>query len=338
MLTVRGFIVYKGGVHKCMPKKLRTRKPRVLRRRNVKKRTSARAQSKQIAALSRGLASITRKQFAKVHTVWQRNMLSVDTAGGGVYSYVCPIPYVPCNAAGVGQPGGVTTWTDNLSLAAQPTFSKRAIFGVAREAATSNEVYHSGGVIKWQIISNETSFGKYSLFLVRPKKSMADQIVKDRLLKVGSVLNPTLGFASFLQEDLDYVVHKEGTTTTSFGAQMNTKYWDILYRREVTLGVNTAGAAPDQSVNYNAPGDPGSTSLTARGTIKLPAGGMIKNASVASQSGAGNASQATSFEVGYGDQENSSGCYLLCINNGVSAEGESVKLGFLVHDYYKACV
>lgn len=322
-----------------MPRFLPKSKPRVLKTRNVKRRTGARAQSKQISALSRQLNSMSRKQFAKVHTVWQRNMLTVDNTLGGLQCYVCPIPHAPCNPAGASQPGGQVVWTDNLSLASQSTFTKRAIFGVAREAATSNEIYHTGGCIKWQMVSDEVSFSKYYLFLIRPKKLMADQLVKDRALKQGTALNPTLGKAAFLTPDLDYVCHTEGTGTTVFGAQINRKYWDVLYSKEVTFGRNEAGSSSaTQIFNYNAPGNAATTALTARGTIKIPAGGMIKNASVASQTGGGNASQATSWEVGYGDQENESGCFLVCVNNGASVDGQFSKLGFIAHDYYKACV
>lgn len=322
-----------------MPRFLRKSRPRVLKSRNIKRRTGARAQSKQITALSRQVSSITRKQFAKVHTVWQRNMLTVETTSGGVQAYICPIPYAPCNPVGASQPGGQVTWTDNLSIAEQPTYTKRAIFGVAREAATSNEIYHTGGVIKWQFVTNEPTFSKYYLFLIRPKKLMADQLIKDRLFKGGLVLNPTLGAAAALTEDLDYVVHQEGLTGgTIFGAQMNRKYWDVLYSEEITTGANSTSGDRTQDINYNTPGSAALTPLTVRGTIKLPAGGFLKNASVASQSGTGNDAQATSWEVGYGDQENETGCFLVCINNGISLDGEAGKLGFLVHDYYKACV
>ena len=98
-----------------MPRFLPKSKPRVLKARNVKRRTGARAQSKQISALSRQLNSMSRKQFAKVHTVWQRNMLTVDNTLGGLQCYVCPIPHAPCNPAGASQPGGPVVWTDNLS-------------------------------------------------------------------------------------------------------------------------------------------------------------------------------------------------------------------------------
>jgi len=321
-----------------MPRFLRKSKPRVLRKRNIKKRTGARAQSKQISALSRQVSSITRKQFAKVSTVWQRDMLSVETTTGGVQAYICPIPYAPGNPPGASTTSGPITWTDNLSLASQSTFAKSTVFGVAREAATSNEIYHTGGTLKWQMVSNEPTMAKYYMFLIRPKKLMADQLVNDRLFKQGVLLNPTPGAGANLQYNLDFIVHQEGLAGgTCFGAQMNSKYWDILYKKEITLGHNNVTGA-QVTVNYNAPGSSALTALTARGTIKLPAGGYLRNSSTATQTGGTNASQATSWEVGYKDQSNESGCYLVVINNGISLDGEAGKLGFLVQDYYKACV
>lgn len=321
-----------------MPRFLRKSKPKVLRRKSIKKRTGAKAQSKQISALSRQVSSITRKQFAKVSTMWQRDLLSVETTTGGVNAYICPIPYAPGNPLGTSSTGGTINWTDNLSLAAQSSFSKSTVFGVAREAATSNEIYHTGGTLKWQMTTNEPTLSKYYMFLIRPKKLMADQLVKDRLFKQGVLLNPTPGAGAVLQDQLDYIVHHEGLAGgTLFGAQINRKYWDVLYKREITFGAtNVTGATVN--VNYNAPGNFAHTGLTCRGTIKLPAGGHLKNAAVASQSGGTINAQATSWEVGYPDQENESGVYLVVINNGISLDGEAGKLGFIVQDYYKACV
>lgn len=321
-----------------MPRFLRKARPRVLKSRNIKRRTGARAQSKQIMSLSRQVSSITRKQFAKVSTVWQRDLLSIETSLGGVQAYICPLPYAPGNPSGASTTGGTINWTDNLSLAAQPAFGKSVIFGVAREAAVSNEIYHTGGVLKWQMTTNEPTLSKYYMFLIRPKKLMADQLVKDRQFKEGVLLNPTPGAGARLQDQLDYVVHQEGLAGgTVFGAQINRKYWDVLYTKEITFGATNVTGASVQ-VNYNAPGNFAQTGLTARGTIKLPAGGHLKNAAIATQQGGTNAAQATSWEVGYPDQENESGCYLVVINNGISLDGEAGKLGFLVHDYYKACV
>jgi len=167
---------------------------------------------------------------------------------------------------------------------------------------------------------------------------MADQLVKDRQFKEGVLLNPTPGAGSILTYNLDFIVHQEGLAGgTVFGAQFNRKYWDVLYSKEITLGHNNTTGA-QVTVNYNAPGSSALTALTARGSIKLPAGGQLKNVARASQAGGTVNAQATSWEVGYVDQENETGCYLVVINNGISLDGEAGKLGMLVHDYYKACV
>jgi len=313
-------------------------KPRKLRATNIKRKTGAKAQSKQIMALSKEVASLTKRSWANCATKWIRNNLTVETVAGAGYAYICPIPHAPCNPAGSGQESLPVTFTDNLSLAAQPTFQKQIIFGIAEEAQNSNEIYHTGGKLRYQLINTEPSLTKLGLFLIRPKKKLADQLVKDRLLKAGAALNPTLGFAGFLNKGLDYEVHEGtpgGSTGTYFGSQINTKYWDVLYKREITLGhANATGfAANVNPANTN----PANNSTIASGTIKLPAGGLSKNAAVSSQ--IGEATEATGWEVGYGDQTNEHSCYLVCINNGATGDlGETVTLGFMVTDYYKAAV
>jgi len=309
---------------------------KALKTKNIKNKTGGKAQSKQIEALSKQVNAITKKSFASCATKWIRNNLSVETVGGGTYAYVCPIPYAANNSAGSNTGNAPTPWTDNLGLAAQPTYTKKIIFGIAQEAQTSNEVYHTGGKIRWQMITNEPSFSKLGLFLIRPKKKLADQLIKDRLFKSGSLLNPTLGFASFLNQGLDYETHDGtgGAVNTSFGSQINSKYWDVLYKREISLSHPNATGF---TTNVNpANTEPSNNSVTAQGSIKLPAGGLLKNASVASQSGPN--PQATGWEVEYGDQTNENSCYLVCINNGVTADNETVTLGFMVTDYYKAAV
>jgi len=182
--------------------------------------------------------------------------------------------------------------------------------------------------------------------LIRPKKHMADALVKDRLLKGIASGGTVAGGDSFLTKDLDYIVHDPGTilglTQTFFGAQINRKYWDVLYKREVTLGQpgGFGGGTTDfptaTRVSDSAGGGSNSSLTMASGSIKLPAGGMIKLADVERQEGGTNASQATAWEVDYANQTNESGCYLVIINNGVSTDGESCSLSMIVHDYYKA--
>jgi len=313
-----------------------SKKPRVLQRKNIKRKTGNHAQSKQIEALSRQMNSLTKRSYSSCSTKWIRNNLTVETVGGGGYAYVCPIPYVPCDPAGSGTSNAPTQWTDNLSLSAQPTYTKKIIFGIAEDAQNSNEIHHTGGKISWQMINTEPSFTKLGLFLIRPKKKLADQLVKDRLFKSGSALNPTLGFASFLSQGLDYEVHEGtgGAVSTSFGSTINRKYWDVLYSREVTFGHPNANSFTSNVNPANT--QPANNSVTASGTIKIPAGGLCKNASITSQTGAN--PEATGWELGYGDQSNESSCYLVCINNGVAADLQTITLGFMVNDYYKISV
>ena len=326
-----------------MPKRLRG-KPKVLKRKNVKRHIGARSQSRQIMALSRQVSSITRRQFANCHTTWQRALAPIDRGIGSIgEAYVCPIPYVPCSPTGA-VAGGQSFWTDNLAPSVG-SYGKKVVFGLSENAAGSNLVYHTGGNIKWQITTNEASLSKYSMFLIRPKRIFADQLTKDRRLKSGSIF----GGEGYLTQDLDYIVHNPGAalglTQTYFGAQMNRKYWDVLYHREITLGRpgGYGGSLVDFPIStavadMGASGNPANTAATASGTIKLPAGGAIKNGQVESQGGGTNASQATGWEVPYSDQTNESGLYLVIVNNGVTTDGESAQMSMLVHDYYKASV
>lgn len=330
-----------------MPKRLRTGKPKVLRRKNVKRRTSAKSQSRQIMALSRQVSSITRRQFEKCHTTWQRALTPIDRAvtDQGT-AYICPIPYVPCTAVGSATgAGSQRLWTDNLSPFTE-LYGKKVVFGLPENAAGSNEVYHTGGNIKYQITTNEPSLTKYSLFLIRPKKVHADQLVKDRKMKTIASGGTVPGGECFLTPDLDYVVHRPGTvlglTQSFFGAQMNRKYWDVLYSREITLGQpgglgggTTDFPAATRTSNSTGGGSP-NTVCMASGSIKLPAGGLIKLSAVEPQEGGTNAAQATSWEVNYDDQTNEASCYLVCINNGITTDGESANMALIVHDYYKA--
>jgi len=314
------------------------KKSKVLGKKRIMKKTGDKSQARQISALSSQVSKLTRRSWATCATRWQRNNLTCDTVAGSGYAYIAPIPYAPGNPTGSNTGNLPTPFTDNLSLAAQPTFNKEIVFGIAAEAQNSNEVYHTGGHIKWQMMSTEPSFGKYTLALIRPKKALADQLVKDRLLKQGSTLNPTLGFASFLNNGLDYITHSGAGASTAlgtfFGATINSKYWTTLYKKELIFS-HPNGSTINQTVSANN-SSPASNAITHRGTIKLPAGGLCKNAGTSSQTGP--RPEASGWELEYGDQSNESSCYLICINNGVNLDDETTTLGYMVCDYYKAAV
>lgn len=312
------------------------KKPKVLRKRNVKRRTGAKSQAKQINALSSQVTKIQKEQTENVRTSWSRENLPI---GNVILAdpYICPIPYVMCDPTGSSPVIGASQWTDNVTSASQPTFSKRMVFGYSEAAKNCNKVYHTGGVLRYQIWTSEPSFTKLGLYLIRPKKKMADQLILDRKMKQTAALGGPAGGSCSLTDDVDYTVHTSPTATqvnTFYGSEINRKYWDVLYHREIALTHPlAAGFATNASANNPTPAN---NALTASGTIKLPAGGLIKNVSTQTQVVA--PKTAGAFEVQYLDQRNENGCFLVGIHNDLTVDAQTLDLGFIVTDYYKAVV
>ena len=309
------------------------KKPRALR--NIKKRTGAKAQGKQIAALSKQVSTITKQNFARIRTGWQRDNLTIEKVVAGNFAYICPLPYVLCDPLGSGGTQAPVPWTDNLAISTNPTFTKRLIFGYPDAAANSNEIHHTGGKLRYTFYNSEPSYTKQTLMLIRPKKKLADQLVKDRLFKEPGFTQPA-GVSSKLEPDIDYVCHTGagGSVNTSFGCEMNSKYWDVLYKRELAFShPNGAGFSTNVNANNHHTKN---NAFVATGSIRLPAGGIIKTASITSQT-VGNKS-ASAMEMEYSDQTNENSVYLVSITNGGSGDNEVITGGFHVVDYYKAVV
>lgn len=203
----------------------------------------------------------------------------------------------------------------------------------------TNTIRHTGGVLKWQMSSTEPDMSKVSLFLIRPKQGVADQLTADRqLLGDGTVpYGPQDGNVNLVL-GLDYVCHdgqhSTGAPSTYFGAQMNPKFWNVLYHREITFGHPNAQGFQQNATANNA--SPANNALTASGTIKLPAAGLIKSASKLPISSPSDPDAAN--QLGLLDQRNEDSCYLVAIQNGVTADNESITLGFMALDYYDASV
>lgn len=315
-----------------MPKYHR-KKPSVLKGRNIKRRTGAKAQGKQISALSKAVTKINKEQLENIRTSWQRESVPLGNVSIPT-PYICPIPYVLCDPLGTSPVVGSQTFTDNTATVSQPVFSKRLVFGYSDAAKNSNKIYHTGGVIRYQIWTSEPSFTKLGLYLIRPKKNIADQLILDRKLKSGAVG----GEDSSLTTDVDYTCHDGvgtvGQVSTFFGSEINRKYWTVLHKREIAL---THPLASGFSANANANNEsPANNALTASGTIRVPAGGIIRNASTLTQTTG--AKDATAMECQYLDQNNESGCYLVIIHNDLTVDVQTVDMGMVVNDYYKAVV
>lgn len=312
------------------------KKPKVLRRKYIKRKTGAKAQSKQITALSKQVTSLTKSNYETVQTMWSRNNLSVDKTLSGVTAYVCPIPKSMCNCFNQNtlETNGLTDqrlkWADNLVIAAQPFYQKQPVFSSSEAARNSPEATHMGGVLKWRLISDEPAFSTYSIFLISPKSRQADQLITDRQLKgVTGGHNP--GSAANLVERTDFITHPE-----VMGSQINTKFWNIDYHREINF---SHPGATQQTVNVNPSNtDPLNNAVVATGSIRLKPGGVIRCMNQQSYDAQLKSFPVSASQIGYVDEKNEKTQYLVIINNGVSADLETVNLSMLVRDYYKVVV
>lgn len=88
--------------------------------------------------------------------------------------------------------------------------------------------------------------------------------------------------------------------------------------------------------------DPRNNAIIATGTIKLSAGGTLKCFNNQTGAVAGQPDQgfkpANASQIGYVDEQNEKTQYLVIVNNGVSADLETVNLSLLCKDFYKAVV
>jgi len=313
------------------------KKSRALKSKNIRRKTGAKSQSKQIMSLSKQLSSLVKTQFEPIQTIWNRNDLSVDSLLAGTTAYICPLPKSMCNVYGQttlqtqGLPDQRIPWSDNLGIAAQPAYTKGAIFGASTAARESPEVHHMGGVLKYRLVSQEPSFSTYSIFVISPKAKQADQLITDRGLKSGA----TPGLGASLQEGMDYITHPD-----LMGTVFNRKMWNVHFSRSVNF--SHPGSA-NLSANVNpANTNPNNNAVIAEGTIKLRAGGVIKcfNQQTLDVAGANDRGfkAVNASQISYIDEQNEKTQYLVIVNNGISADLETVNLSLLCKDYYKAVV
>lgn len=328
-------------------------KPKALKSKNIKKKTSDKEQAKQIASLSREITRINKEQTERIRTVWQMNRKSIGLVNTLTPTvFLCPVPYSLCDPLGTSPFTGAGLFSDNnmpiSSAIGQIAYKKNLVFGYSDAAANSNKIYHTGGKLRYQIVTTEPSYTKLTMFLVKPKSKQADQLVIDRQLKgatAATIAPPApagnVGSSAFMIQDVDYTTYTPPTvggvptsTDTIFGSEINRKYWDIIYKREIAL---THPGATGFANNTNpANTDPKNNALVASGTIKIPAAGVIINKSQATQT-VGNKS-TSAMENSLLDQRNEENYTLVIVHNDGSADLESVQLSLIVNDYYRAVV
>lgn len=315
------------------------RKPKVLKKKNIKRRTGARNQAKQISALSTQMSKLTSSQYESTMLVWERLNASIDSTLGGTNAYVCPIPTSPCNPfkdETLQLPTGERiTWSDTKTVSTQLSFAKTPVFGWSEAARNSPEVHHTGSTLKYRLqVNGEETFSTYSLFLIKAKARQADQLITDRNLKAATTLGSP-GAGALLIEGVDYVTHED-----LMGTMMNKKYWNVLYSREINFSHPGATAIATNTNPANT--NPLNNALIATGTLRIPAGGVIRNFNAQAPITAGNPDEGNkptnACQIGYVDENNKSPCYLVIINNGAAADAETIDLSLLVKDYYKCVV
>jgi len=328
-----------------MPTKVPTKKPKNLKKRNIMRKTSAGSQAKQISALSTQVARLTKENYAKVRTSWERQTLSCQPAVlSGTNPYILPLPCAIGDPLGTGSnaAGVAMKWSDNLGLAAQPTFSKRLVFDYPEAARYSNVAYHTGGEMKYQFLNSEPSMSRLTMFIVKPKRIYADQLVVDRGLKaVSGVSGSAAGAGAFLIKDQDFIVHtSDGTSGTFFGAEMNSKYFTTLAKRNITFSHpgSTSLQTTAQANNTN----PGNNALIATGTIRWKGLGKQKNAEWRHNLGGGDPDVVQKgqsvMENGYLDDKNENLVMCVIVSNGVSGDNQQIKFGCVCTDYYRVQV
>lgn len=319
------------------------RKSRVLKSKSIKRKTGAKAQSKQISALSSAVSNLTKQNYETIYTCWNRPSLTVDTLTGGTNAYLCPIPVSMCNAFDQntvltqGDADQRIQWTDSLALAAMDNFRKNPMFGSTENARDSPCITHLGSTISYRMINTEPSFSTYTICLLRPKRAHSNQLVVDRQLKNGTTLNPTNGSAGALEEGTDYI-----TAPDLLGTTINTKYWTVIKGSKRTINFSHPGATGFSNNVNPSNTNTRNNSVVAEGTIQVPGGTVIRNFNRTPYEKLSNPSlgfmKKSASQIGLVDEPTHATTYLCIINNGLSADAETVKLSFIVKDRYSAVV
>lgn len=318
-----------------------TYRKRTLSRKAIRKNTGARAQSKQIATLSRQVKRLNATQHETIRTHWQRNNLPCETIATSGFTYMCPIPYMPMDPEDQWNPGsGVTTrWRDSLGLAAQPYYEKEIFFGCSDAALNTGHCTHTGGTLKYQMSCNDEGMTKCTIALISLKDKIADQKTVDNGLRYTTT--PPYGPSTQdpLREGTDYVLHDGSGSAvagdTSWGCTFNKQYWNVHYQRECTFGhIGADGIASNASANNT---NPANNALVKSGTIKIPGAGSFVSATTKEELG-GIVKVQNALELGLYDEQQEKVKYLVVISNGVTADNEGLFLGLHVVDYYRAVV
>lgn len=310
----------------------RMKKPKALKRKYVKRKTGAKAQSKQILALSKQVNKLTKLTKTTFATTYFRDSIAIDSTTGSSTCFICPLPYHCCDPYETFVTNTANTWGDNLYSANENKYKKVCLFQPPPSIQNSQEIYHTGGTIKWQMVSNEPAYSKVFLALISPKKQYADQLLIDRGFQTG--IYP--GAASEMVYGTDYICHNGGGNSTSpstyFGTSINRKLWTVHKSKEIAFS-HPGGSNMAANVNP-ANTNPRNNATVASGEWKIPAGHLCAN--VSDRADKSTSDPVAAIQAGILDSKQENLCYLIAIQNGAKIDGEVISLGFQVMDYYTA--
>lgn len=308
------------------------KKPRVLKRKNIKRRTGSRSQASQILALSKQVSTLSKRTRSRFATTYQRDSIAIDSTTGSATCYIMPLPYNCCDPYESFVTNTANTWGDNLYNANENKYKKVCMFQPPPSIQDSQEIYHTGGVIKYQMVSNEPAYSKVTLALVQPRKEFADQLLIDRGMQTG--VQP--GANAEWKFGTDYICHTGGGNSTSpstyFGTVFNSKLWKIVRSKEVAFS-HPGGSAMASNVNP-ANTEPKNNATVATGTWRIPPAGLIVNCS--DRADGSTSEPIAAIQAGILDSKQEKMTYLVAIQNGAKIDGEVISLAFHVTDYYTA--
>lgn len=311
-------------------------RPKALKGRNIRRRTGARAQSKQIAALSTQVAKLSKQTVCRFALAWQKKNESVEPVSSSIgnQAYILPVPTGPCDpfVSSTTNPQGANTWTDNRYGQNQTTYRKVPIFGIPTQVKSAKHIQHMGSKLMWQLTSTENDFSKLTIALIKPKRKYADQLTIDRLLVTGNVP----GELATISTNLDFMAFDGGAgstgqeSVTMHSVVFDRTKWDVIHKREVAF---SHPGATQISGNVNpANTRPKNNAIIKTGTFYVPkAKNVVRNVSKRVD---GSQNPVNAIGTGVLDESNEDRCYLVVIGNGNRVDAATISLSCITYDYY----
>lgn len=322
----------KKGTYRPRGKTWKKRSPSVARR--AKRKTGAKAQSRQIATLARQIDKVRRSSSVEFKTRWYRQMARISPLTTAGFAFVMPLPYAP---QGVFE-DPVTHFHDNLNL---QSYHKSVVEGQP-PAITQlcGKWFHKGGTLRYRLTSTEPTSSVVKLCLIRAKAATADQVISDRNMFSGVGATPG---AQELTKSVDFYADDDGAglagaSGTWYGAYFNTKIWDVLWSRDCNFGV--PGGSEIENMVTGSVLDAGNNALIKTGVIKLPAGGQcvdVDTIDLAPQIVGQDLDQRPNAgTMLMTDQRPEKSVFLVALHNDISLDTETISLACSVTDRYTA--